>query len=71
MTKQERLEAIGLIVGKRDPRRNTAFTGEFMVAEPISDERLLPTEDAMRGGFCIVGNNLDVLIQLAVETFEV
>lgn len=59
--KQE-LEARGFIIGERDLRRNTAFKGRYMVAEPI-DAALLPTEDASRGGWCIVGDSLPDLIQ--------
>jgi hypothetical protein len=54
------LEEKGLIVGLRDPRRNTAFKGAFMVAEPI-DESFLPTRGAERG-WCIVGDDLGELI---------
>ncbi len=64
------LETRGLIVGARDRRRNRAFKGEFMVAEPC-DESLLPTDDAGHGGgFCIVGDNLNALIVQAYQNFE-
>jgi len=64
------LRAIGLIVGRRDPRRNTAFRGRYMVAEPI-DPELLPTESARVGGYCIVGDNLAALVNEAHGWFQV
>ena len=68
-TKSDDLRAWGLMVGKRDPQRNTAFKGKFMVAEPISDAGLMPTTDARHGGYCIVGDNLDALVTTAHAWF--
>ena len=58
--KQE-LEAHGFFVGKRDPKRNRAFKGEFMVCD-LEALKLPPSDDASTSGFCIVGNNLAALV---------
>lgn len=59
------LEARGLIVGVRDAWRNQAFRGAFIVAEPYDK----PTVDASVGGYCVVGDNLNVLIRDAYSFF--
>jgi len=64
------LRRLGFLVGERDPRRNTAFRGAFMVAEPI-DEDELPTESAARGGWCVVGDNLAGLVEDTCSAFEI
>lgn len=72
MARKSKVELLidwGLIVGDRDHQRNTAFKGRFMVAEPISDPALLPTIDARRGGYCVVGDNLPALIETAFSWF--
>lgn len=61
MTKQDALEAAGFVVGIRDCRLNTDFPGAFMVAEEY-DESQLPTRDGRDGPWCIVGDNLERLI---------
>lgn len=69
MTQEEMrkwLESYGYIVGARNPRRNTDFTGAFMVAEPC-DESEMPTKDASNGPWCLVGDDLGELIR---ETYE-
>ena len=63
-TKQEDLKRWGFIVGARDPRLNRAFVGAFMVAEWYEDSET-PTDDGSNGPWCIVGDNLDALIETA------
>lgn len=62
--KAEMLGDLGFIVGDRDPRLNMAFTGKFMVAEKYEDSQL-PTDDAQYGPWCIVGDNLEELVETA------
>jgi hypothetical protein len=68
VSRMAELRASGLRVGLRDPQRNQAFSGRFMVAEPC-DESVLPTSDAQHGGFCIVGDDLAELIDTAHANF--
>jgi hypothetical protein len=65
--KRKELQDAGWFVGKRDPKRNRAFRGKYMVCE---DPNYGPTDDAREGGFCIVGDNLDSLIFEAYATLE-
>lgn len=62
------LEQFGFTIGDRDPRLNTNFAGDFMVVEAthadIADFSL-PTEDGANGPWCIVGDNLDTLVDEA------
>jgi hypothetical protein len=58
----------GFIVGARDPLRNTAFRGAYMVAEPC-DPVLLPTEAADVGGYCVVGDCLAAIVRDAFNFF--
>lgn len=58
------LHAAGYYVGPRDPQRNTAHAGAFMVAESLD---VGETEDASAGGFCIVGDDLAELVREAAE----
>ena len=59
------LTECGWFVGVRDPKRNTDFEGVYMVCEDLSEG---PSEDARNGGFCIVGNDLAVLVEEAYST---
>lgn len=66
------LQRAGYYVGLRDPNRNRAFAGHFMVAQTLVDE---PTDDASQYGFCVVGDDLHALafdacqyLELQVET---
>lgn len=56
----------GFFVGMRDINRNTAYTGRYMVCE---DENFQNTEDAAEGGFCIVGDDMEALVNEAHEQF--
>lgn len=58
------LNKAGYYVGPRDPARNQAFLGEFMVCE-VETLSEPPSDDAKDGGFCIVGNNLFELVETA------
>jgi hypothetical protein len=60
--KAKTLLAIGFYIGPRDPQRNSAFEGKFMVCEDSSEG---PSEDASTTGYCVVGDNLDVLVDEA------
>ena len=62
MEKEKReLRKHGFFVGKRDPKRNKAFRGQFMVCEREALKEP-PSDDAGNGAFCIVGDNLNALI---------
>lgn len=61
------LHRAGFYVGPRDPSRNTAFAGEWMVARSLE---ISDTEDAGRGGFCIVGDDLPRMIEEAISLYE-
>ena len=69
-TRRERLEAAGFIVGDRDPGRNRAWEGRYMVAEPLEPGDAYPTDDASDGPWCVVGDDLDVLIADTCSFFE-
>lgn len=62
------LQSRGFTVGERDPRLNTAFKGAFMVVES-HEESELPTEDGRNGPWCIVGDNLDELVDRAYDNW--
>jgi hypothetical protein len=67
MTNEEKkafLERRGWTVGARDPRLNTDYPGEFMAVEP-HEESELPTRDGANGPWCVVGNDLPVLVDEA------
>lgn len=68
-SKQAALEKMGFTVGKRDARLNTDFGGAFMVVE-AHDESELPTRDGRNGPWCIVGDDLDALINEAFDSWE-
>ena len=54
----------GFIVGKRDPRLNTRFSGAFMVCESFEPAEV-PTKDGSNGPWCIVGDDLTLLVEQA------
>lgn len=57
----------GIYAGTRDPSRNRAFAGQYMVAENIL---VSPTDDASSGGFCVVGDDLLSLVVEACQHFD-
>jgi hypothetical protein len=63
-----KLKSYGFVIGDREPRLNTNYPGKFMVVEPY-EECELPTEDGSDGPWCIVGDDLDVLIADAYENY--
>jgi len=63
---REVLEDYGFVIGERDPRLSTDYSGKYMVAESY-DEDELPTRDGSNGPWCVVGDNLDELIKDAYE----
>jgi len=65
----EKIEFIrnrGWIVGKRDFRINTKFSGKFMVCEPYDDSEL-PSEDGSNGPWAIVGDDLSELVETVIS----
>jgi hypothetical protein len=71
MTYEQRkamLEARGWICGERDPNRNKAWQGRFMVAEPLEEGEGPVTLDASGGAWCVVGDNLRVLVDQTFNT---
>lgn len=62
------LDDFGFIAGDRDPAMNTSFAGRFMVCEPYEDGQSQP--DGSGGVWCVVGDDLDMLMTEAVEFFE-
>lgn len=58
----------GYYIGPRDPDRNSAFGGAFMVchAEVLD---MAPSEDAADTGFCIVGDDLTELVEDAYNNY--
>jgi hypothetical protein len=63
---QRELEQAGFFVGKRDPNRNKAFRGQFMVCQDTTEG---PSDDASTTSYCIVGDNLNALIRDAYDHF--
>lgn len=65
------LKSRGFIIGDRDQNLNTLHEGAFMVVEPFY-ESYLPnsgtTLDGRDGPWCIVGNDLSVLVSAAYES---
>jgi hypothetical protein len=56
--------------GKRDERLNTNYAGKFMVVENFDEEDYgLPTLDGGNGPWCIVGDDLERLIDEAYSIF--
>lgn len=68
ITMRSWLESNGFVCGIRDPRINTDYPGKYMVAEEYEDSEL-PTRDGRNGPWCIVGNDLDELIQKAYNVW--
>lgn len=66
--KRATLEDLGFIIGERDPRINTNYPGKFMVCE-AHEQSELPTKDGRNGPWCIVGDNLDELIDQAYNVW--
>lgn len=62
------LEAMGFIVGPRDPHLNRKYPGGFMVVES-HEESELPTDDGSNGPWCIVGDDLDELVEEAYRVW--
>ena len=59
----EVLESYGFKIGDRDPKMNTAFEGRYMVAEAY--EAGHTQEDGSGGVWCVVGHDLDELVETA------
>lgn len=65
MCNKDFLRSKGFIVGRRDYSRKTSFAGSFMVAQTI-----YPHEDpSNNSAYCIVGNDLDELVEEAIRHF--
>lgn len=71
MTHEQKVNALvaaGFTVGDRDHRLNTSFPGKFMVVEPY-DEDELPTKDGRNGPWCLVGDDIQVLVAEGYDWF--
>lgn len=60
---RQKLERHGFVIGDRDRNLNSAFSGRYMVAEAY--EPGTRTRDAGDGPWCIVGDDLALLIDEA------
>lgn len=76
MTTEEKiahLRSKGWTVGPRDPRLNTDFPGSMMVVEEHGEDEL-PTKDGSNGPWCLVGDDLEAMVEEAyrfqVDMFE-
>jgi hypothetical protein len=63
--KRTYLETLGYVIGDRDPRLNTNFIGAYMIVDDDYKDYKLPTRDGSNGPWCIVGDDLDELIEHA------
>lgn len=61
------LHAAGVYAGPRDPQRNRAFAGTYMVADDLDTG---PTDDASTGGYCTVGDDLFALAVTACNDLD-
>ncbi len=65
-----RLRAFGLVIGDRDPRMNSEHAGRFMVCEAYAPDYPGQRDAADGAGFwCIVGDDLEALVNEAWDTF--
>ena len=62
--KAQRLYSMGYYIGPRDPERNKAFNGRYMVCADVFEG---PSDDASDTRFCVVGDNLDELVNEAYD----
>lgn len=69
LIKRRCLEDYGYTVGLRNPQINTDFDGKFMVVENFDDHEL-PTKNGSNGPWCIVGDDLDTLIDKAFDDLD-
>jgi len=60
------LQSYGFTVGDRDPRLNTNYPGSKIVVE-AHDESELPTQDGRDGPWCLVGDDLSILVEEAFD----
>lgn len=63
------LKAYGFVIGDRDPKINTNFSGNYMVSEQYGPDEV-PTKDGRNGPWCVVGNDLKILIDAAYGAFK-
>lgn len=56
----------GFTVGQRDSRVNRNYEGKFMVLDEYEDKEL-PTNDGSNGPWCVVGDDLETLINQAFD----
>ena len=61
------LEKLGFIVGVRDPKMNTAFLGKYMVSEHYEENHTQVDGGQAHSVWCIVGDNLALLIEDAAS----
>lgn len=65
--KRSLLEHHGFTIGDRDPGLNRHHKGKYMVHEHRNKRDKYPTDNAEYGPFCIVGDNIDFLIDEAYD----
>ena len=63
------LVSYGWRIGQRDPRLNTNYPGQYMVVEAY-EESDLPTEDGRDGPWCIVGDDLAMLVETGYDALN-
>ncbi len=56
----------GFTIGQRDRRLNRNYAGNFMVVEAYTEDQL-PTKDGRNGPWCVVGDDLEVLVDNAFD----
>ena len=68
--KKKELSNLGWKFGDRDARLNTNYAGKFMVVEEFDEgDYELPTLDGSNGPWCIVGDDLEQLVNEAYSIF--
>ena len=65
--KSKYIASIGYYIGLRDPNRNKAFVGKFMICEELDEG---PSDDSSGGEWCIVGDDLEELVTLSYDAVE-
>lgn len=65
LAKAAELAHYGFIIGPREPKLNTDHLGVFMIAEHLDAWDGEPTKDGANGPWCIVGDDLAVMIEEA------
>jgi hypothetical protein len=59
-----------MLIAPRDPALNTDHDGAFMVVEAGYTDHELPTKDGRNGPWCVVGNDIEELIEAGFQYAE-